>query len=239
MNDQVECHFSDLWHRARQKWVSGNITAANMCNGLPIPPDYCLSTIARLVEQKKCPIENIKLAADKLKRVGKGQFFYPNETLHITLLGCTHRFLSKDAFTGERIGRIFKVCSKILNGKSSVTMTLRGIGIEGDRVFVQVFPNEHRWADLRQELEDSLKAIGEEPISYSNKMPVHLNIMRVTNSNQSELMRLLVAIEEIREIEVGELEVSKINFLLTDFVLSAINTEHLGSFLLSPLVIYR
>jgi hypothetical protein len=104
-------------------------------------------------------------------------------------------------------------------------MTLRGINIVGSQVFIQVFPKNHRWAELRQKLEDALLHIGEEPISYPNKTPIHMNFMRVIDNGQEQLLGILQAIDDLdlRNIEIGEFPVSAIELLVTDFMVSVKN----------------
>ena len=130
------------------------------------------------------------------------------------------RFPSQQDFTDERILKVEQACSEVLEGVSSIDILLRGLNILGSQVFIQGFPYDDRWAELRAQLEKSLIRIGEKPIIYADKKPIHMNIMRITNNSQEQLDQILAVIEELRDVEIGKFQVSSIEFLMTDFVIS-------------------
>ncbi len=112
-------------------------------------------------------------------------------------------------------------------------MTLRGVGVTGNQVFIQVFPHDRTWEVLRQELERELRAHGETPIAYPNKAPIHMNIMRITDNEPIRLSKILEVVDQLRSIEIGELDVAIVELIVTDFVLSSASTRSLGRFTLS------
>jgi hypothetical protein len=56
--------------------------------------------------------------------------------------------------------------------------------------------------------------------------------MRITNNSQEELLRILNAItsQNLRNVEIGELSVSTIDLVLTDFLVSTANREIIRQF---------
>lgn len=232
---EAEHYFVNLWQQSRSKWLCSEVSAASMADGVPVPVDYILTTVGRLVDQLHAPLEAVQSVMDQLSEVGAGQFFYPLCSTHISLVGCTQRYPSKDVFSAERIEKIYRVCAKVLLERGTTKMILRGVGVIGNQVFIQVFPQDRKWEVLRQELELELIANGETPIAYPNKAPIHMNIMRVTDNEPIRLSRILEVVDQLRNIEIGELEVSVVEFMVTDFVLSSASTLSLGRFTLSHL----
>lgn len=204
-----------------------------MQNGVPDPVDYVLTTVARLVDQDGAPFARIAEVQTRLKAVAGRQFLYPLESMHISLLGCTQRYPTRGAFTPERIEAVRKVCSQIISGRGAAVMILRGIGIIGNQVFIQVLPHDRLWAQLRQELGDALVDIGENPITYANKNPIHLNIMRIADAELRKIADILTLVEELRNIDLGDVMFTNVTFMITDFVLAPDNTESLDTFRLA------
>lgn len=231
--EEAEAYFANLWRQARSTWLWHEVRAARMADGLPVPVDYLLTTVARLVHQQHAPLGGVQSVMDRLREAGAGQFFYPLSSLHISLVGCTQRYPSKDVFSAESIEKIRGICAQVLRGRAPAKLTLRGVGIIGNQVFIQVFPHDRTWEVLRQDLEIALSVQGETPITYPNKAPIHMNMMRVTDNEPIRLSQMLGVIDQLRTVEIGELEVSTIEFMVTDFVLSPASTLSLGTFTLS------
>jgi 2'-5' RNA ligase len=229
----AEQRFDQLWQQARQNLLDGNIVAAKMNNGATDPVDYCLSTIAPLYIQAQNPIETIETIKNELLLAAGGdQFFYPRPSIHISLLACTQRAASPEAFSAERIRRIGDICAKTIAGTGRVVMQLRGVNLIGNQVFIQAFPQTYEWTALRQKLEEALLAAGETPITHPDKAPVHVNLMRLTATSREKLTTLLHAIERLRRVEIGNVTISEIELVLTDFVVSAGHTKLLRKFTL-------
>ena len=212
--------FTKIWKQEQENWQSGNVVATNMKNGSIVPIDYCLSTIARVQEQSQVPTKQIEIVRNKLEQFASQQFIYPWKSIHISLQGCTERLPSQQDFTDETILKVEQACTEILTGISSVDILLRGVNILGSQVFIQGFPYDDKWAELRQQLETAMIRIGEKPIIYTDKKPIHMNIMRITDNSQEQLDQILAIVEELRDVEIGKFQVSTIEFLMTDFVVS-------------------
>jgi hypothetical protein len=227
---QAEMYFADAWNESRAKWISGDVSPIKMDGILPLPLNYYLTTLSRVVSQPRVPIKGIEAVKDRMRFVARDQFHYPTESTHITLLSCTQPLPSSDILTRERIENIERVCSKAITGRGVIRMTLRGVGIVRNQVLIQVFPHDSKWAEIRQELEGLLLSIGENPISYQDKIPIHMNIMRVIDNNPDKLSHILAVVEELREIEIGEIEISVVSFLISDLILSMPSTTELAEF---------
>lgn len=222
---KTEEYFNKVWGNNHPKWLSGNVEAAQMIDGKTVPLDYCLSTIARVNQQAQNHAAAIEEVKERLKAVASKQHFYPADSTHITLLGCTPRLSQKEQFPIEQREKISLICTTILEGYGPVRMTLKGVGIIGNQVFIQVYPYDQKWESLRQALEDALKREDENPISYPNKAPIHMNILRIVDSTPSKLSDILKLVSDLRSRMFGEMEVTLIDYLLTDFVVSPSEIE--------------
>ena len=227
---ELSLHYGELWTRYGVAWRSNRAPVAKMQNGIPVPQEFCLTTVARLIDQPVQPIEYVNQIIEALRMASPGQFFYPQESLHLTLLGCTQRSQQPGDFDQERIEAVGRACSESLGGGKSVCVRFRGIGIIDAQVFLQGFPCDCTWANLRTDLEARLKAIGEDPICYPNKFPVHLNVARMIQRDGSQQRRLLRQIEQWRGRDFGEARVDCVDLLLTDFVLTGGGTKQLRRF---------
>jgi len=230
---KAEDRFARIWAAEKIKWEDGDVAAAMMSGGATVPVDFCLSTIARLNEQKDCPIDRVVETMKHLGKVAGQQFFYPRESLHVSLLGCTQRVGDRHSFENDQVDRINGAIAAILTGRPPVKIALRGLNVAGSQVFVQCFPFNDDWAQLRCDIEKALLLLGEKPIAYEDKSPIHLNIMRVTDADKERLSRTLHCIERLRDEDFGVVELSCIEFLMTDFVVSPANIKvfkryHLG-----------
>ncbi len=223
-------HYESLWKESVSNWSSGEIPSVKMRYGRPTTPDYCITTVAQLIRQSNAPVTRLLELIERLKNLAGKQFYYPEPSLHITLLGCTQREPTREPFTKERIEAIRGACERVLFGRDKVEIRFRGVGIAGPQVFIQGFPNSRTWADLRNELMIAMRGIGENPIAYENKLPVHLNIARITSPAPRNVHRLLKEITALRFWEMGVVEINVVDLLITDFVLSKKGTSLLNTF---------
>lgn len=160
--------------------------------------------------------------------LGRGtdtHFFYPPASLHVSLVGCTPRYPSPDAFTPDRIDRIERICRASLAGLGPVTLHLSGVGILGNQVFVQVFSPDGAWPAMRLCLQRALLAAGEEPMIHDSPAPIHLNLMRLTDTRPEELARILAIVTGLRDLAFGDLIIHRIEYVLADFLLSTAHTR--------------
>ena len=226
----AEAYFADLWRRASAEWRAGVVAPARMADGATDPVDYCVSTIAPLAAQPGAPLAAVRDVQARLAGASPGQFLYPPPSLHVSLLGCTPRRPSPNEFGAEQVRRIRAACARVLAGSGPVGLNLRGVGVQGCQVFVQVIPRTDAWARLRGALEDALVDTGERPIAYPDKRPIHLNVLRMTDTSPVALDRMLTAVEALRDAPLGELTISRVGLVITDFVVSPRHARALATF---------
>ena len=228
--DQAAAYFADLWRRASADWRAGTVSPARMADGVTVPVDYCVSTIARLAAQPGSPLARVQEVQASLMAASPGQFLYPPPSLHVSLLGCTPRRPSPDQFDAGQVGRIRDACARVLAWTGSVAFDLRGVGVQGCQVFVQVIPRTDAWGTLRQALETALVAAGEAPISYPDRRPIHLNVLRMTDTSPASLAAMLDAVDALRDAPIAELVISRVELVLTDLVVSPRHARTLATF---------
>ena len=213
---EAVAYFDALWEQAQRSLDAGDIPAA----GRLVPLNYCVSTVARLIQQPGSLAERVDhLKQTLMNRVGD-QFFYSPDSLHISLLGCTPRLPSKDSFPSHQIEKIRRICIETLSGAGQMRFHLKGLGLVGSQVFIQVYPYVRTWAVLRDQLGQALITAGEQPITYANKAPIHLNLMRITDNSPGQIEAVAAALRDLHEATIGDLDVVTIDYLITDFVLS-------------------
>lgn len=230
---EAEAYFAALWAQWEPRWRAGDISPARMRNGTTDPVDYCLSTVALVERQPGDAAYAVRLIRQELMEAAKGQFFYLPESTHITLLGCTQRAATPAAFSVAHIQRITAICQQELYRVAPVEMTLKGVGVIGNQVFVQVFPYDRQWAMLRQQLVDALVAEGEQPLTHANKAPIHLNLMRITDARPDALRHIIEVIRPLRDRAISTFTVTTVDLLLTDFVVSPSHTTFVASYALN------
>jgi hypothetical protein len=210
--------------------LSGNIHPAKIVNGVMIPPDYCLSTVARLSKGRPNIAADVHAAMQSIAQDAGMQYCYPAESLHLTLLGCSPRLPSAALFSSERRARIRDVCRQVIPGSGPVDVHLRGLGIAGNQIFIQGFSPDDRWALLRARLEEALLAAGEKPMSYPSKRPIHINVIRITDARTEYMHALLKAVEDRRSLDYGTISIQCVDYVLADFLLSRAESETIDEF---------
>lgn len=222
ISSEAQIRFDQLWQQATLKLQKRDISPAHMKHGQTDPVDYCLSTISRVIKQANPPLLAIRAIMNDLKSLAPQAFYYEVDSLHISLIGCSPRKATKTEFSAPQIENIQHLLSSRLPLDRPIQVKLRGIGLVGNQVFIQVFPIDRQWEALRQEIEALLTENHEHPISYPDKSPMHLNIMRLTSINSTLCDNLLAFINRNRNREIGTLEISSVEYLLTDFVVADI-----------------
>jgi 2'-5' RNA ligase len=222
----AEQYFANLWAQAQPKWRSGDVKLALMKDGSTIPVDYCISSVAFAAHQNPAASVAINAIRAELQHIAPDQYFYLPESTHITLLGCTQRFPTPDNFSDDYVTMIANKVADVLRDQSPVRMLLKGIGVLGNQVYIQVFPYDRRWETLRQQLGDALLAVNTAPMVHPNKAPIHMNLLRMTDTAQPKLDQMLDAVAKWRETEFCEFTVSTVDLVITDFVISPAHTTH-------------
>jgi hypothetical protein len=229
--EEARHHFAALWQAHAPAWREGLVQPLAMRDGVCVPLDFCVTTIARVVDQA-APAPELDAAVERLRAAAPGQFVYGAGQRHITLVGCTPRFVERRALAPERIRRIRDTVATVLADEAPVAFDLDGVGVLGAQVFVQVVPRNRRWQLLRERLAAALAAAGEAPQVHASAAPIHLNVLRVTDAGGSALAPLFAAIESLRRAPIGCLVVSRIALVLTDFVVTPGHTADHAAFAL-------
>ena len=224
LKKQAVKRFDRLWEIEGSKLLSADIIPSAMKNGEISPIDFCISTIARLIHQPHggeivCRIGSV---LSNLFEVADTQFIYPDESLHVSLLGCTQREKT-NVFDSDHINKIRDICMQEIEKKEPAEIILKGIGIVGNQIFIQGIPVNRNWEELRTSIEKKLVNIGENPISFEDKSPVHINIIRIVNSNPDLLTSLHKNISQLRDVELETIKLTTIELLITDFCVSKKN----------------
>lgn len=220
--EQATSRFAQLWESEGLKLSNGEITPANMKDGATDPVDFCVSTIARLILQPSGEetIANIRRTLSELFSAADTQFIYPDESLHISLVGCTPRESSPDVFHQDHIEKIKHICKLAIEKHGSVDIILKGVGIIGNQIFIQGIPLDRGWEETRTDVTSDLEKAGEAPISYPDKSPIHMNIIRITDPSDKKLRLLHSLIEQLREVDLGIVKFITVELVITDFVVS-------------------
>ncbi len=79
------------------------------------------------------------------------------------------------------------------------------------------------WEELRASLGEELVNSGEFPISYEDKSPVHMNIIRIVDAAPHVLASLHRAVSRLRDVELGTVKLQTIEFVITDFCVTKKN----------------
>jgi len=226
---QAQTYFDALWTRESTNLVEGGIKPAEMKGGATVPVDYCISTIGRVVSQDggRQVAHTINNLLAVLADDSPAQFVYPPDSMHISMIGCTPRKDSMSAFPPEQIAKIRQICEESLSSIHPSEISFTGVGLTGNQIFLQGYPHDLNWESARKKIDDNLLANGEQPISYPNKFPIHLNIARITDASDKQIAGIRQFIEQNRRVEIGALLFNHIELVITDFVLSKDNFKSL------------
>lgn len=226
---QAQTYFEALWSKESKNLVEHGIKPAEMKDGATIPIDYCVSTIGRVVSQDSGrqvvnAINNLLVLFENNSPI---QFFYPPDSMHISMIGCTPRKEAMNSFPAEQIAKIRQICEDSLSSVHPSEISFTGVGLTGNQIFLQGYPHDRNWESARKKIDDNLLANGEQPISYPNKFPIHLNIARITDTSDKQIAGIRQFIEQNRRVEIGTLLFNHIELVITDFVLSKDNFKSL------------
>lgn len=216
--------FEKIWETEGRKLFNGDVSPSAMKDGGIVPVDYCISTIARLMQQPHGSeiVTNIRSILFNLFKAANEQFIYPDESLHVSLLGCTQREKS-NVFDRNHIKKIKDIAIQEIQKTEAAEILLKGVGVIGNQIFIQGIPLNKNWEDLRRLFDEKLTSKGENPISYEDKSPIHVNIIRIINSDIHLLRSLHETISQLRDIELGVIKLQTIEVVITDFCVSKKN----------------
>lgn len=102
---------------------------------------------------------------------------------------------------------------------------LKGLGIIGNQIFIQGFPLDSTWEELRTRVDDKLIDHGESPVSYEDKSPIHVNLIRIVDTNPMILSSIYRTLSQLRDIELGIIKLTTVELVVTDFCVSKKHME--------------
>lgn len=229
--NQAAAYFAGVWQEHSQTWETQKIEPTQIVPATSTTTPICLSLIARVTKQSMVN-QAILSIRNQLEQLAKRQYTYPTDSLHISLQGLTYHSDPVD-YPAGRIDRLTKLTSDVLKDETVISFQLKGLSVIGNQIFCQVFPTEHRWEDWRKALVDKALAVDEQPITYPNKAPIHLNLARITTVDKASIADLFSFVKANRNTDFGELKVDCIELVLTDFYVREQTTRSLVSFHLS------
>jgi 2'-5' RNA ligase len=224
-------HFDALWQREAPAWRAGRITPVTMRDGVCLPFDLGLTSIARAVEQSRAPA--LGALAERLRAVAPAQFIYGPDQHHITLVGFVPRFAVPEEVPPERIDRLRGAVAVALADAAPVTFDLVGLGVLGPQVFIQVVPRARHWQELRERTIEALTPASESAQRFPSTAPIHMNVLRVTDARPSALAELFAAVEAWHDEPFGTLVVDAVAMVMTDFVVTPRHTRRFAAFSLN------
>ena len=235
VSNQAQERFDQLWKVGMYQLNSGLVERACMRDGTTDPVDYCVSIIARLMLQENGGdlVASIREKLDGLSDAMTEQFLYEDASLHVSLLGCTPR-QPEPGFAKEKIETIAAIArTELVPVRDPAIVTLRGIGIIGNQLFIQGLPHNRQWEHLRRNFTDALEQAGEHPLSYPDTSPIHINVARITNTEPDTMSRVVAALEESRNTDFGIITLTRAELVITDFVVSSKRLRVLDTYNLS------
>jgi hypothetical protein len=189
---------------------------------------WCISAISRMAVSSPDVVSTLGEVQSQLT-LDPTVWLYPVESLHISLLGCTPREEGAQAADGERARRIADAVEEVAESVGPVGVTLGAVNAIGVQLFVEAVPDDSRWADARLALEDAVRALGEEPMSYADPEPMHLNVARyrAEPSRESFEHALRCAPPDGVRVELTALETVITDFLVSPETLQVVDTSRL------------
>ncbi len=224
--------------RARQRFAviraessarnsSGQLSADVGAGAFKVPEGLCISAVARLAVNAPDLMAQVSSIQEAVARSGDCYLYLP-ESLHISLLGLTQRELGP--FPERRRDRVRSVFRAVVAQSPRSEMHLSGLNLLGNQWFIQVEPTSRAWANTREALAIAVREFGEEPLSFRDPEPVHLNIARLVGTPDSAVVARLL---EGDPFDI-EMPITRVELVLTDFVLDPENVVVLDELTLVP-----
>ena len=174
--------------------------------------------------------KNISIFLNELKDVDPNQYYYPPSDFHITvmsIISCYQGFNLDMVSIDKYLKIIEKSIKNILNEK----IVFKGITASGSCMMLKGFPETGALNQLRDNLRQKFGA-SDLMNSIDSRYKInaaHLTVMRFKN-NPKNLTRLLKSLEKYRDVNFGEFEVKKFDFVFNDWYLKKENTRTLNVF---------
>jgi len=203
---------------ARFEQIRENALKGNEGADFSAPPEgWCLATIARVAVNAPKLLETLKKIQDNIKSECD-VFLYDEKSFHVSLLGCSQREPESPINDKARVEKVQNVVSETLRDHAPVDMRLGRLNLLRNQFFLEVYLKDEEWPGIRSALAESLLGIGEDPIVYSDKEPVHLNLARLTAPCSAETVARLIGSPD--NDAATSLSISTVELVVTDFVVT-------------------
>jgi len=202
--------FEKIWKENKRLFQRGKVYIDPYLDKIEQDSRRSLTSIVRVSIGLKPKIQSV---IEKLKRVAPNQYYYPPESLHLTIQNIKAT-ADPPTWTSEEALRVKEVFANVLDNYRSFIMELKGLNIFSRAIFVQGFCDEILFK-LRNNLDRELKEINIYPErKYKYKLNFGwVNIARFRNSNVHDLLN---EIEKLRNYNFGTMKINKIELVETD-----------------------
>ncbi len=225
-NDTIQDRARRRFDRIRAEAVASihdGSLARNIDDGrFTTPTGLCVSSIARVRSNAPGLLPGLGELQDVAADTGDC-YLYPPDSLHVSLLALTQREHVSE-FEPERLRRLVEAAQDVLSTMGPTIVRLGAINLLANQWFVEIVPSDDTWAAARRRIADSARLVGEEPISFPDTEPIHLNLARVNSGLRAQQALALLA----RPSTDLRMTLSLVELVVTDFVVSGPATVELA-----------
>jgi 2'-5' RNA ligase len=169
------------------------------------PHDRHVTAVSRVPAEQA---DAVARAVEPLRATGPEHYFYPPETLHLTIRNLD----GLDA-------AVLDAAAAVLNAAPAFELELRGLNVSSQTVFVQALPRDDTLRSLRRRLDDLAHTSPRPRLSLNF---AHVNVLRFRGRVARSL---LVAVARRRSLALGTLRIDTVEIVETDRLLSAAGTR--------------
>jgi hypothetical protein len=193
IRDRAQLRFDRIRAGTTASIVDGTLARQIDDGRFTTPPGPCVSCIARVRSNAPRIVSALGELQNAIAETGDC-YLYPPDSIHVSLLALTQREQIPE-FDPARIGRLVEAARRSLATTNPSDVRLGALNLLGNQWFVEVFPADDTWAVARRRMAEAARAIGEEPISFPDTEPVHLNMARVNTRLQAPSALTLLALD--------------------------------------------
>lgn len=141
---------------------------------------------------------------------------YPWGSVHASVLALTQRE-PRERFDAARVERLAHVVAPVCSTAMPMAFMLGALNRVGPQWFAEAVPMSSSWAGLRTAVAAAARGVGEEPITFTDPEPLHVNLARVAGPADPDAVRRAMAAGAVAPVRV---DVSSLEIVLTDFRVS-------------------
>jgi 2'-5' RNA ligase len=147
-------------------------------------------------------------ALEPLRATGPEHYFYPPETLHLTIRNL-------DGLDAAALD----TAAAVLSSAPAFELDLRGLNVSSQTVFVQALPRDDTLRSLRRRLDEVVHTSPRPRLSLNF---AHVNVLRLRGRVGRSL---LTAVVRRRSLALGTLRIDSVEIVETDRLLSTAGTR--------------